>query len=82
MPEQALIPQKIVAAAWDHPSDLKDPDSILQKEGASEFTKVGFHPHTFKFLVPFNPLPTNGLGILSATSPGGVLEASVGPFLD
>lgn len=60
-----------MAAARDHPSNLKDPDCILQKEGASEFTKVGFHPCTLKFLVPFNPLPTNGLGILSATSSGG-----------
>lgn len=79
---KALLQQKTVAAAWDHPSDLKDPDSILQKEGASEFTKVGFHPCTFKILVHFNLLPMNGPGILSATSPRGVLEASVGPFLD
>lgn len=34
---QALLSQKIVAAVWDHPSDLKDPDSVRQKAGASEF---------------------------------------------
>lgn len=41
-----------------------------------------FPPCTSEFLVPSDPYPLNGLGFLSATSPGGVQEASVGPSLD
>lgn len=53
---------------------MKEPLDLLE---------VVFPSCIFKFLVPSNPShPLNGLGILSATSPQGVREASVGPSLD
>lgn len=62
----------------------KDPRiSFLHNERAFGFTRSGSSSCIFQFLVPSHPShPLNGLGILSATSPRGIWEASVGSSLD
>lgn len=62
----------------------KDPlISFLHNERAFGLIRSGFSSCIFKFLVPSNPAhPLNELRILSATSPQGGWEASVGQSLD